>query len=408
MSRQQPAGTRPMSTGSGPPGPRLVHGLGCYLPMTENWIYRLLKYVPGWQQLVAAPRFTDNGFDLPQVEFLRPPLQVSADASARFAVTRRRLDACLSKLYPMYLRLRLRNRRIAIFHSHFANNGWHYRRLASALGARHVVSFYGWDYAHLGYIRPRWQGRIRQLFREADLLVCEGPHGAATLAGLGCPTDKIRVCRLGVETDRIPVHARNKRPGDLKLLQIASMREKKGHVYTVRAFVQAAADCPGATLTLVGSGDEAIMGEMRAMIAAAGLAKRVTLVPGIDFSQLHAFMADFHVFIHPSVHTPQMDCEGGAPVVLLDAQATGMPVIATRHCDIPSEVVEGSTGLLADERDVDGLANAIRRFCTMEQAEYDGFATRARAHVLAEFDARACSATLARIYRELAEDRDVG
>jgi colanic acid/amylovoran biosynthesis glycosyltransferase len=378
----------------------IVHGLDCYLPMTENWIYRLIRHVPGCRQLVAAPRFTDNGFDLPQVEFLRPPMQLQHDGAATFP--RRLVDTCLSKLYPLYLRLRLRDRRIAIFHSHFANNGWRYRRLASALGASHVVSFYGWDYMHLGYVRPRWQGRIRQLFRDADLLVCEGPHGAQTLAGLGCPADKIRICRLGVETDRIPVHARTKHGGELKLLQIASFREKKGHVYTARAFIQAAADCPGATLTLVGSGDASIIDEVRAMISSAGLSDRVTLLPGIDFSRLHAFMADYHVFIHPSVHTAQMDCEGGAPVVLLDAQATGMPVIATRHCDIPSEIVEGSTGLLVDERDVDGLADAIRRFCAMDQAEYDGFAARARAHVCEHFDARACSASLAEVYRELA------
>jgi len=384
--------------------PSIVHGLGCYLPMTENWIFRLIKYVPACRQLVAAPRFTDNGFDLPQVEFLRPPFQVPP---SRFATIMRLLDACLSKLYPLYLRARLRNRQISIFHSHFANIGWNYRHLASALGAKHVVSFYGWDYAHLGHTRPRWKRRIRQLFLDADLLVCEGPHGAATLAGLGCPTDKIRVCRLGVETDRIPVHARLKRRGELKLLQIASLREKKGHVYTVRAFIEAAADCPGATLTLVGSGDAAIIDEVRGMIDSAGLTDRVTLLPTIDFSRLHAFMADYHVFIHPSVHTPSMDCEGGAPIVLLDAQATGMPVIATRHCDIPSEVIEGSTGLLVDERDVDGLADAIRRFYSMEQAEYDAFAGQARAHVCEQFDARACSFRLAEIYRQLAQGGDV-
>lgn len=65
-------------------------------------------------------------------------------------------------------------------------------------------------------------------------------------------------------------------------------------------------------------------------------------------------------------------------------------------------MVEGSTGLLLDERDVDGLADAIRRFCTMEQAEYCAFAPRVRAHVLAHFDARACSAALAEAYRGLA------
>jgi colanic acid/amylovoran biosynthesis glycosyltransferase len=376
--------------------------------MTENWIFRLIKYVPACRQLVAAPRFTDNAFDLPQVEFLRPPFQAWFSRLSRFPAPIRLVDWLVSKLYPLYLRARLQGRSISVFHSHFANIGWNYRHLASALGAMHVVSFYGWDYTHLGHTRPRWKRRIRQLFRDADLLVCEGPHGAATLVGLGCPEEKIWVCRLGVETDQIPVYVRTKHRGELKLLQIASFREKKGHVYTVRAFIEATADCGGVTLTLVGSGDAAIIDEVRALVDSAGLGDRVTLLPTIDFSRLHAFMVDYHVFIHPSVHTPSMDCEGGAPVVLLDAQATGMPVIATTHCDIPSEVIDGSTGLLVDERDVGGLADAIKHFCSMEQAEYDSFAQRARAHVCERFDARSCSSELGKIYRQLARGGDIG
>ncbi len=387
--------------------PYVMHGLDCYLPMTENWILRLIRYLPRYRQLVAASRFLENDFYVPQIEYLRSPIQIPR-LSPGLEGLRKLAESALARLYRPYVHLRLRNRRIAILHSHFANNGWHYRGLASAIGARHVVSFYGWDYAHLGFVRPQWQGRIRQLLRDADLLVCEGPHGAQTLAGLGCPVEKIRVCPLGVETDRIPVHARSKRNGELRLLQVASLREKKGHVYTVRAFLLAAADCPGITLTLVGSGDSEILEELRTMIVSADLTDRVTLLPGIDFSSLHDFMADYHVFIHPSVHTSQMDCEGGAPVVLLDAQATGMPVIATRHCDIPSEVIEGRTGVLVEERDVKGLADAIRRFSAMDQAEYDEFSARARAHVCEGFEARECSARLAAIYDELLQGDELG
>jgi colanic acid/amylovoran biosynthesis glycosyltransferase len=388
--------------------PVVLHCFGSYLAVTENWAFRLIRNTLGCKQLVAAHQFYDNDFYAPDIEYLRPPLQLGAIPSNWLRWPWRLFDSVLAQMYPHYLFQRMRGRNVDVVHSHFANIGWTYRRLAFDLDAKHVVSFYGWDYAHLGHTRPRWKGRIRQLFRDADLLICEGPHGAATLAGLGCPENKIRVCRLGVETDQIPVHARTKRRGELNLLQIASFREKKGHVYTVRAFIEVAAECPGAMLTLVGSGDARIIEEVREMIGSAGLDDRVTLLPTIDFSKLHVFMDDYHVFIHPSVHTPSMDCEGGAPIVLLDAQATGMPVIATKHCDIPSEVIDGSTGLLVDERDVGGLADAIKHFCSMEQGEYDSFAERARAHVCELFDARSCSSELAKIYRQLAQGGDVG
>ena len=68
-------------------------------------------------------------------------------------------------------------------------------------------------------------------------------------------------------------------------------------------------------------------------------------------------MEGYHVFIQPSCYTATRDCEGGAPLVLLNAQATGMPVITTTHCDIPDEVIHNETGLLTAERDIEGLVD---------------------------------------------------
>jgi colanic acid/amylovoran biosynthesis glycosyltransferase len=53
------------------------------------------------------------------------------------------------------------------------------------------------------------------------------------------------------------------------------------------------------------------------------------------------------------------DSEGGAPTVILEAQAAGMPVIATNHADIPNIVVPGQSALLSNERDVEGLVKNI-------------------------------------------------
>ena len=49
------------------------------------------------------------------------------------------------------------------------------------------------------------------------------------------------------------------------------------------------------------------------------------------------------------------------PLSVLEAMASGMPVVSSRHCDIPEIVKDGVTGFLAPERDVDGLYDALRR-----------------------------------------------
>ena len=132
----------------------------------------------------------------------------------------------------------------------------------------------------------------------------------------------------------------------MKLVQIASFTEKKGHIYTVKAFAKALNTCPNLALTLVGDDREPIVKkQILDYIQKKHLEKKIKILDFVDFSRLYEFLKDFQVFIHPSCYAKDKDCEGGAPIILLDAQATGMPVISTTHCDIPSEVIHNKTGL---------------------------------------------------------------
>ena len=55
--------------------------------------------------------------------------------------------------------------------------------------------------------------------------------------------------------------------------------------------------------------------------------------------------------------------EGGAPVAILEAQATGLPVVPSYHVDIPEAVVDGKSALLAHERDAETLAKHLGYLC---------------------------------------------
>jgi colanic acid/amylovoran biosynthesis glycosyltransferase len=87
------------------------------------------------------------------------------------------------------------------------------------------------------------------------------------------------------------------------------------------------------------------------------------------------------VFIHPSCYSFNKDCEGGAPVVLLNAQYRGLPVLSTRHCDIPEEVIHGKTGILSEEKNIDQLTDGILKFIEMNQGTYSEFSIEAQNHV---------------------------
>ena len=79
------------------------------------------------------------------------------------------------------------------------------------------------------------------------------------------------------------------------------------------------------------------------------------------------------------------DTEGGAPVTLVEMAATGMPIVSTVHCDIPSVIIHSRTGLLAEERDVNGLLQHLRWYVNHTEL-WDEMVRAGRQHVEAEYN----------------------
>jgi colanic acid/amylovoran biosynthesis glycosyltransferase len=385
---------------------RSLHVFTNFLPKTKNWLYHMLSNLPDSEITIAAQEYCKTNFYLP-------------DAKRYIEFPLREIDLAKPGLVPAYFNRVVRFVRghafspliasqcgeVDLVHAHFANAGWYFLPLARRLRVPYIISFYGYDYEQLPASHPRWARRLQILFSAADRFLCEGSHGAHILERRGCPPEKIRVVPLGVRVDQIPFTTRSKLSGELKLVQVATIAEKKGHIFTVRAFLSALRACPNMTLDLVGdyhdASGEQIMLEMRKLISQHGAESRVRFLPGIAFDRLHSFLSDYHVFVHPSVYAGNQDCEGGAPIVLLDAQATGMPVLSTTHCDIPGEVLHGISGVLCPERDVEALAKSMQFFCDMGQAMFDSFCVGARHHVEERFNVIQNASGLRALYTDV-------
>ena len=98
------------------------------------------------------------------------------------------------------------------------------------------------------------------------------------------------------------------------------------------------------------------------------------------YSVFQKLLLEHHIFLSPSVTARDGDSEGGAPVSIIEAAATGMPVVASTHADIPEVVVDGESALLSPERDVDALAQNLERLVT-EPHVWEPMGRRGRAHV---------------------------
>ncbi len=388
---------------------RILHLFGTYLPNTENWAYNLIRHIPESNIFIAANQYNEN-FQDEQFHFYRHSFSALEDRYVQ--LDKKKPIQLAQKIYYRlfkYPRLLLRGikrfakeNKIELIHIHFANVAWFYHAIASDLNVPMVISFYGWDYEKLPHLYPEYQDRFKILFAKASAIICEGPHGAKILEKAGCPKEKIKIVRLGVQTNQIPFVKRTKKAAELKLIQLASFTQKKGHIYSVKAFHLALKECPNMHLTLVGGErEDGRQAHIIQYIKKHRLQKKISILSSIDYSTLHSFLADFQVFIQPSCYADDFDCEGGAPIAILDAQATGMPIIATTHCDIPMEVIDDETGLLSPEKDAAGIRESISRFYEMEQVEYDGFAQAARRHVEAEFEVEKNAEQLGRTYKDI-------
>lgn len=386
---------------------RVLHLFENYLHTSQNWAFNVINNLEKVQSFVCSYKNVNKEFYSSEITEIAIPSYVNDNLVHEKRNSRlflmgdlvRRLNYKLSNArFLSYLSNQIKENNIGIIHCHFANIGWHMLPLKKMTGLPFVVSFYGFDYESLPYSFPKWKARYAKLFEIADLFICEGPHGASILKGMGCRNEKIRVVNLGVEFDAIYYFQREKKPGELSLLQMSNYSEKKGHIYTVKAFKKALEKCPGMTLTLVGSGYTSTENEIKAFISDNGLQQSVKMINRIPAAEMYRFMHAQHIFIQPSCYAANRDCEGGAPIVLLDAQATGMPVISTRHCDIPEEVIDNKTGFLSDERDVDGLAASIQKFYEMGQEDYNNFSKAARTYVGEKFDVKNTSKKMEMVY----------
>ena len=126
-------------------------------------------------------------------------------------------------------------------------------------------------------------------------------------------------------------------------------------------------------------GDGAMRPSLEALATDLGLGASVHFHGARTHSEIAGYLRNTDVFLAPSMTSAR----GGqdAPVnTLKEAMAVGRPVIGTIHGGIPELVVEGETGVLATENDVDSLYGAINRLMD-QRANWPQLVTRARAKV---------------------------
>ena len=261
-----------------------------------------------------------------------------------------------------------------------------------------VVSFHGADVG-VDAQRPAWRAALQQVFQRSTLILARSESLLDGLEKLGCPPQKLRLQRTGIPLDAWPFVARPfPSEGAWHFVQACRLVPKKGLRTTLRAFSEIAGRYPQATLTLAGNGP--LLEELRAAATTAGLADRIHFPGFLDQEALRQLIYSAHAFFHPS-ETPADGNREGVPNALLEAMASGLPVLATHHGGIPEAVTHGQSGYLVPEGDAPALAQAALDLLS-DSSRYETMAASARAEVSTKFERGAQTAILETYYDEAA------
>jgi colanic acid/amylovoran biosynthesis glycosyltransferase len=378
---------------------KVLHVLEEFLLVSENWIYPQITGVPGIEPGVLCAKikneelFPLNGAPL----FQDPPPWNRAFGIPRLVN---------SLAFRMGVRGFTARRAVMrwqpeIIHAHFGPRGWDMLALKRTLGVPLVTSFYGIDAWKFAESSASWRKRMTELFSSGDLCLAEGPAMAERLCAIGCPAEKVRVMRLGVDVSRIELVERDF-SGPLEVVMMARFVEKKGLPDGLRACCEAIRRGADLRVTIVGdSTDEAgdaIKRELNS--AAASIPQRVEFTGFLKPADAHAVLRRAHIFLCPSKHGADGDAEGGSPVSLTEAMASGLVCVGTRHCDLPEVILDGGTGWLRESGDVAGLADTLVDVCS-RRGDLAPLCRRGRAHIEARFSISGMVTALGDLYRSI-------
>jgi len=289
-----------------------------------------------------------------------------------------------------------------IIYCHFGPNGNIGALLkASGVKGKILVSFHGYDMAHSLVEEGTF---YKGLFQVGDLFMADSNDFRNKLVKMGCPEEKVIIHRMGVPVNRLKFEERRFEHGSpLKLMTFCRLTEKKGHEYALQALANILPKHPNLSYRIGGAGH--LSAALKSLVQRLGIESHVTFLGELSDAEVEVLRRDSDLFIHPSVTATDGDTEG-CPLAIQEAQACGMPVLSTFHGGIPDLVINGVSGFLVPERDVDALTERLD-YLIQHPELWPDMGRAGRQFVEEHFDITKLNQRLVEIYQGLIEGRSV-
>ena len=217
-----------------------------------------------------------------------------------------------------------------------------------------VTAFHGYDATGIFAENPNIYD---QLFKVGDLFLPVSFYFKDCLIEAGCLPEKITVHHVGIDCNFFDFKIRSKAKNDTyNIVTVGRLDPLKGYEYAISAVAQLIKKNIKINYTIVGIGK--LKKKLENLIKFLDCEMNIKLVGLKSQEEIVDILHDADVFLLSSVTTEQHITEG-IPTVLMEAMATGLPVISTDHAGIPELVKNGYSGFIVPERDSDTLAKKL-------------------------------------------------
>ncbi|MDI6692650.1 MAG: glycosyltransferase [Anaerosomatales bacterium] len=233
-----------------------------------------------------------------------------------------------------------------------------------------IVSVHGSD-LHTNLVRPAWAREVRRTLASAAAVICVSNALADEVRELDCvDSGRVVVIPNAVDVSRFAYIPWDPHDGPVRLVSVGNLVPVKGHDILLRGLAVAVREGLDATLDLVGGGPQ--LDWLRSIAASEGIADRVTFLGPLCGDDLVAALARADAFVLASRRE-------GFGVAIVEALATGLPVLATRSGG-PEDIVGDADGILVAPNDPREIARGLMQLVR----NLAGFDVRAIAERAAE------------------------
>ncbi len=215
-----------------------------------------------------------------------------------------------------------------------------------------VVHFHGLDASRFD-ILEKYAASYREMFNFVKAVIVVSNSMADRILQLGCPPEKIKLNHYGVNDlffKSVPTYDSE------RFIAVGRFVEKKGPDLTIRAFSKVVDLYPHAKLIMIGNGP--LLEMCKQLTRDLSMEKNIFFPGVVKHDLIGGFMEKSLAFVQHSIIAANGDSEG-TPVAILEASAAALPVISTFHAGIPDVVIDGITGFLVKEKDIDAMSFAM-------------------------------------------------